>query len=247
VDKFQEFVEDDEDDTLLFERLQQNALENCPNPGRIGCPPHHVLAGFVATPRKFTVADLNDLHIFQCAECTRELMGLRQHREMQLRRRTILPWWTLPLSVGHVIAVCIAFAVLALTVAIVRNQMLRSQSSQSVAEAGIQKTVDLSTDGVLRGITETEQGRPIVLVRTRTNLHLILPYYSAGGAYRVMLVGQRNLESSVAAADGFAVAVGSHTELNVILNLRQIATGNYYLATIAGKDKMPSFYAVHVE
>ncbi len=244
MDKFREFVEDDENDTLLFERLQQNALENCPNPDRIGCPPHRVLAGFVATPRNFTVADLNNLHVFQCAECTRELMELREHREMQLRRSITPPWWALRLGWRTVMAVGIAFAVLVAGAAIVRYQM---RSSQTVGEALVEKTVDLSAEGVARGITETEQAHPIVLARARNNLHLILPYFSAGGKYRVMLVRQRNIENSALASEGFAVAAGSHTELNVILDLRHFAAGPYYLALIADKDQAPCFYPVRVE
>ncbi len=247
MDKFREFVEDDENDTLLFERLQQNALQNCPNPHRVGCPPHRVLAGFVKTPGKFTPAELNDLHILECAECTRELMALRQRREMRLRKTASSPWWRLWLGWRHAMAVGIACAALVVSVVILRNQALRSRSSQSAGEATVSRTIDLSVDGISRGTAKAEQNPDILLDRARTRLHLILPYFSAGGKYRVMLVKQRDVNLSVVADRGSAVAVGSHTELDVVLDLRQIAAGVYYLATIADEDNTPYFYRVHVD
>lgn len=77
---FQDFLEDDDNDTALFERLQEQVLKNCPNPDRIGCPPHAILKTFVESPATVTPDDLNGLHIFKCAECTRELINLRRDR-----------------------------------------------------------------------------------------------------------------------------------------------------------------------
>ena len=79
--KFQEFLEDDDNDTALFERLQEQVLKNCPNPERVGCPPHAILEAFVESPAGRTLEDLNGLHILKCAECTRELIELRHKRE----------------------------------------------------------------------------------------------------------------------------------------------------------------------
>jgi hypothetical protein len=81
VAKHQPFLTDDENDTLLFEKLQQNALAHYPNPERVRCPGSTILERFSKSPRDVELADLNDLHIFKCAECTRELMELRQKRE----------------------------------------------------------------------------------------------------------------------------------------------------------------------
>jgi len=75
------FSNDDENDTLLFEKLEEHILAHYPNPQRIGCPDPAVLKKFADTPREVELPDLNDLHIFKCAECTRTLMELRQQRE----------------------------------------------------------------------------------------------------------------------------------------------------------------------
>ena len=78
VNEHQNFLEDD--DTTLFERLQQLVLDHCPNPERVGCPSPSVLRAFVKDPASATPAELNDLHILKCAECTRDLMELRKER-----------------------------------------------------------------------------------------------------------------------------------------------------------------------
>jgi hypothetical protein len=74
-------MNDDEDDTLLFERIQDYVLEHCPNPQRIGCPDHATLSTFVMFPGKLDLADPKYLHVLACAECTRELIELRRIRD----------------------------------------------------------------------------------------------------------------------------------------------------------------------
>ena len=71
---------DDENDTLLFEKLQEHVLAHYPNPERKGCPEPEVLKSLIDNPGDVTLAALNDLHIFKCAECTRLLMELREKK-----------------------------------------------------------------------------------------------------------------------------------------------------------------------
>jgi hypothetical protein len=72
-----------EDDSLLFEKLQQHVLAHYPNPERKGCPDPAVLKNLIDNPSDVTLAELNDLHIFKCAECTRLLMELRQEKRQR--------------------------------------------------------------------------------------------------------------------------------------------------------------------
>jgi hypothetical protein len=81
VSNVQAFMNDDEDDTLLFERIQDYVLEHCPNPQRIGCLDHATLSTFVMFPGKLDLADPKYLHVLACAECTRELIELRRIRD----------------------------------------------------------------------------------------------------------------------------------------------------------------------
>ena len=74
---------DNEEDSLLFEKLQKHVLTHYPNPERKGCPDPAVLRNLIDNPSDVTLAELNDLHIFKCAECTRLLMELRQKKEQR--------------------------------------------------------------------------------------------------------------------------------------------------------------------
>jgi hypothetical protein len=74
---------DDENDTLLFEKLQEHVLAHYPNPERKGCPDPAVLNSLIDDPGNVTLDALNDLHIFKCAECTRLLMELRQKKKQR--------------------------------------------------------------------------------------------------------------------------------------------------------------------
>jgi hypothetical protein len=83
VAEYRPFSNDDENDTLLFEKMQKYILAHYPNPDRIGCPDLMILEKLSCTPREVGLTDLNDLHIFKCAERTRTLMELRQLREQE--------------------------------------------------------------------------------------------------------------------------------------------------------------------
>jgi len=74
---------DDDNDTLLFEKLQEHVLAHYPNPERKGCPDPAVLKSLLDDPKDVTLAALNDLHVFKCAECTRLLMELRQKKKQR--------------------------------------------------------------------------------------------------------------------------------------------------------------------
>ena len=82
------FVRDDENDTLLFEKLQEHVLEHYPNPDRVGCLDRSTLIAFVEAPGKLDLEDPKYLHVFRCAECTRDLMELRRLREERIPSTT---------------------------------------------------------------------------------------------------------------------------------------------------------------
>jgi hypothetical protein len=83
VDERQSFLQDDDDDTLLFEKLQEHVLEKYPNPERIGCIDHATLKTWVNSPERLDLSDLKYLHVLKCADCTRVLIELRRLRNEQ--------------------------------------------------------------------------------------------------------------------------------------------------------------------
>ena len=83
MNKIHPFESDDKNDTHLFAEMQRYVLEHYPNPQRVGCLDHDTLKVYVEAPAKLDLSDPKYLHILQCAECTRELIGLRRAREAE--------------------------------------------------------------------------------------------------------------------------------------------------------------------
>ena len=83
MNKIHPFESDDKNDTHLFAEMQRYVLQHYPNPQRIGCLDHDALKLFVEAPARLDLSDPKYLHILECAECTRELIQLRESREAE--------------------------------------------------------------------------------------------------------------------------------------------------------------------
>lgn len=83
MSNFQKFMEDDENDTLTFERWEAYVVEHYFNPERAGCPGRETLQRFVDSPAQVSLQDLNDTHISRCRECLLELRELRVNRKVR--------------------------------------------------------------------------------------------------------------------------------------------------------------------
>jgi hypothetical protein len=228
VNSFRSFQEDDEDDTHLFSKAEEYVLKNHPNPDRVGCPGPATLRAFVDAPGKVELSELNDLHILQCAECTRDLIELRRQRARELKARPVgSSLWNWRFA-GIAASLCvIAFS---LFILYQRGRNERAASLSSAPSIAILATVDLSGDGVERG-TEISPPHAISLPSRLLNLHLLLPYYSPSGSYRIFLTKEKSVASLMASAEGIATADGPRTELTVEIDLRHVKAGSYFLGT----------------
>jgi hypothetical protein len=246
VNNHQNFLEDDDNDTALFERLQQQVLQNCPNPERIGCPSPSILRAFVEDPASVTPAELNDLHILKCAECTRDLMELRKNRES---RQTLesAPSRRRFRSVVHAAMVIAIWCGILVTAIIYRKGDLLGSRSTASKAVTVARTVDLSSYAATRGVEQPQQDHAISLPRATIDLDLILPYFSQPGRYRVMVAKERRAADAVASVAGTAETVGTRTELRVMLNLHDLPPGKYYLGTIEQSDGESSFYPLNLD
>ena len=91
VEKTQNQERDDENDSRLFEAIQDYILEHYPNPQRVGCLGDETLRRLVETPEQLDLGASKYLHVFKCAECTRELRDLRRQRETRIQRTASSP------------------------------------------------------------------------------------------------------------------------------------------------------------
>jgi hypothetical protein len=247
VSNFHHSVSDDENDTLLFDKMREDVLNNYPNPERIECFNRTILRTFVETPGKLDLSDRRYLHIFECAECTRELIELRHAREERLERTMDISspssrngWlrWMTSKPLPTVALLCAAAIIIA-----VSWRMYPARSTHATGtDLAVLETIDLSSRGVSRGVEQSLPVNPVSLPRKLVRLHLILPYFSPAGHYRITVGKEANIGQADVKGTSIAVAHGVHTELSVQLDLRDIAQGSYYLGTACAADGGSYFY-----
>jgi hypothetical protein len=246
VSKLPIFARDDENDTHLFNRWQELVVRHCPNPERIGCFDHETLRTFVESPEKLDLTDPKYIHVTECAECTLELQELRALRAERLRQasaRKTGPICSRWLGVTAIAASMVVVAIL--TVMSLRNHAGTSGNGPQ-DDVAVSAQVDLSADGAPRDAGQETPEPYISLPHRLIRLHLVLPYYSPTGTYRVTVVKDRNESSTRAEASGSAVAQGSRTEVQVTLDLRRVDPGKYYLGTANVGDGVPYYYPLTV-
>jgi hypothetical protein len=239
----QNFVRDDENDTLLFERLQEHVLEHYPNPDRVGCLDRVTLVAFVEAPGKLDLEDPMYLHVFRCAECTRDLMELRRLREERNRQAARRPsqrasrWWWYA-------GIAASVAVVAVLIGVSRKHYTNQPVETAQSEAPVSVSVDLSADGLARDGGGSDALAPVPLPRHVIDLRLVLPYYSPAGNYRVTVSRDKSQDQVEASGSVPATVQGSHTELRVRLDLRRLTPGSHYLGTTREGDGAPYYYPV---
>ncbi len=247
MDERQSFLQDDDDDTLLFEKLQEHVLEKYPNPERIGCIDHATLKTWVYSPQKLDLSDPKYLHVLKCAECTRELIELRKLRNEQSEHANIgVPFRHYPASnrrwavFASVILCCLAVAGV-----IYRRTHSVTTAAQVAESTPVAVTIDLSQAGTTRG-TDTTTVPAVVLPRRVDTAHVILPNFSPGGNYVVSVTTDRSGASEKATGRAVANVQGFHTDLTVALDLRSLPPGTYFLATTHEGDPASYFYPLTV-
>jgi hypothetical protein len=247
VDERQSFLQDDDDDTLLFEKLQEHVLEKYPNPERIGCIDHSTLKTWVYSPQKLDLSDPKYLHVLKCAECTRELIELRRLKNEQSEHANIgVAFHPGPVANWRR-AVFASVLLCCLAVAGVIYWRIHSVATpiQVAQSAPVAVTIDLSQAGTTRG-TDTTTVPAVILPRRVDTAHVILPNFSPGGNYVVSVTTNRSGASEKATGRAVANVQGFHTDLTVALDLRSLPPGTYFLATTHEGDPASYFYPLTV-
>jgi hypothetical protein len=240
VDGHQSFLQDDDDDSLLFEKLQEHVLERYPNPERKGCIDHATLETWVYSPRKLDLSDPKYLHVLKCAECTRELIELRKQRDAQRdaqignQAARLRNWRWAGLAAILVCAIALG------GVAYWRVHS-PSPSVATIPATPVALTIDLSQAGTTRG-GETSTVPPVALPRRVVAAHILLPYFSPAGKYVVSVTMDKDGSPAKAGGMGTANVNGFHADLSVTLDLRSLPQGTYYLATTHEGDRASYYY-----
>jgi hypothetical protein len=215
---------------------------------QVGCIDGATLKAWVFTPEKLDLSDPKYLHVLKCAECTRELIELRQLRnEQSARARIGVP--ARPISAANWRGVVFASVVLfGLAIAGVIYWRTHSEAppAQVAQSTPVAVTVDLSQAGTTRG-SEPSLAPVGVLPRRMVTAHMILPNFSPGGNYVVSVTTDRSASSEKAAGRAVARVQGFHADLTIALDLRSLPPGTYFLATTHEGDPASYYYPLAIK
>jgi len=235
------FPGNEDSDTELFKQIEQHVLDNYPNPDRIGCFTHEELREFVRHPEGFDFGDKKYLHLFRCAECTRDVKAIREDLKREFaagkaneqsvpassvrdnlqpppQRKPVLSYPTLFAT---------ALASLCLGGFLVWLAMARTSTAVPVPASETSQVIDLGAFSPAgSGVSPPAS---MVMIRQANEFLIELPVQSPAGTYHVAVVDSELKEK--ASSNGTTRPVGGgQLELPVTLNLASIPPGQYRLA-----------------
>lgn len=200
----------------LLDLLAKSALNDYPNPERIGCPGHEFLERLAFNRKTIPLSDPRLDHIVHCSPCFRELTDLRATAKRKRR--------------GAWIGVAIAAALILIGAGLWITGGLRSigllsgggTSSPMVAQ------IDLQNASRHRGVpSQSQQNGSSTIPRGRLELTILLPFGSDGGQYDVQIF--KEIGKPLITSSGNAVIGNGVTRLTLSVNTSSLSPGSYLL------------------
>jgi hypothetical protein len=201
----------------MLELLEEAALQDYPNPQRIGCPGTEFLKRLATNRRSIKLSDPALDHVARCSPCFSEFVQYRDRRKhSSISRRTAI-------AAGGTIIVAGAAA----TFRLMSN---RSKPANPNSDAYEDAEFDMLADSPTRGVTTASPStsNSQSLRRKRLNLHITLPFGSSEGNYEVQVMGPDDKPTGLKAS-GRAHIVNGKTLLTVRLDLRKLHAAAYKL------------------
>jgi hypothetical protein len=219
----------------LLDLFEQAALNDFPNPNRIGCPGPVFLRTVATDRRSISIRDERLNHITRCSPCFQEFVNFRDSAAKR-RKRT------------RAVATAGTIAALALGITLYEDRtrllsvlhLSRPPSSSEYVTAHL----DLKDWSIVRGVGEPppSRGRPgtLRLPHRKLALTITLPFATDAGEYQIQVLGENG--NSLASASGMAnIHPDGTTVLEVRLDLSNVASGMYRI----GIRRVPWDWTVH--
>ena len=217
-----------EEERRLLRLFEEAALQEFPNPARIGCSGKAFLRKLAFDRKSIRLSDERWQHVARCSPCFREFKAFQAEASAR-RLRTRL-------------ATAAVFVVVAVGTGII---FLRSSHPESGADNRlIVATLDLKDRALVRGSSNDGEGpKPdsLSLPRGKVSLDITLPLASEPGDYGVQLL--QDVNKPLRSAAGHAQINGGLTILSVRLDLAGLPEGRYLL----GLHRVPldwTYYSV---
>lgn len=200
------------------------------------CPDDSFLKRYAARPGSFSLSDPRVKHVTSCDHCLPALLHLRSTGAI---RRPV------PTRFFAIAGLCAACLIAGFFVANSWNRHSSVASNSPASEeasAVVDRTLDLTNYGTLRGAEEQPPKPPLRLPAALLHVNLILPRFSETGPYTIIVVAGREGTNRIAYATGTASIASNQTKLTVTLDLRRAKPGNYVLLTeLSGQDDWFSY------
>lgn len=194
------------------------------------CLENSFLSAYAGKPVEFSLSDPRVEHVLSCNHCFPRLLDIRDAGTPNVHpaRRYV-----------ELATVGLACLFVGLFVVSVWNR--RRPLAVEARRAAVSRTLDLFSYGTYLG-EEGGKQPPLVLTAALLKLELILPRLSEPGMYSVTVAADRTGRGRIAFAEAAAISSDQKTVLNVPLDLRAAAPGNYFLSIeLQGEDAADSY------
>ena len=196
------------------------------------CPDEEFLRGLAKRSRAISLSDARIDHAATCPTCMSRIVALRDENVERNGK--------------------LAYAVAATACFIVVASMLgwfhfRHNHPQTMALVQpVSKTVDLWNAGTDRG----EQPGPLQSVELPAavvRLTVILPRFSPSGEYLIAVTRKEDGTGLVAEGLVPTIAAGQQEKVSVVLDLRRVTAGAYFLSTTHEQDQAAYYYPLQIK
>jgi hypothetical protein len=204
----------------LLDLLSESALNDYPNPERIGCPGEVFLRQLATDRKSVPIRDPRLDHVLHCSPCFREFTAFRAKQERSSQR-------------GHkgilfaLAAAAILIVAMAIWIAYTRGNRNRTPDTNTNATP-IVAQIDLQDRSIMRGApTSPEARQPLHIPRGQLRLTVLLPFGSDAGTYEVQIL--QDVQKPLVTAAGHADIEDGVTKLSVRINTSSLSRGKYML------------------
>lgn len=212
--------------------IEQAYLYGHPNPKRIDCPDNDVLRGLAN--KQLPISHPARKHIVRCSPCWREFREFEQRPAAQSKRRRWIP------ITG--VAACLVAGIFITT----NVNLRRSRSDQISHSAPVQRSVDLWNGDTFRGSVDFAQIQTVVLPLAPVQLRVVLPRFSRQGSYDIAICSERNVKSAIVKSSAVTTQHDGKQIVTVLLDIRRVRRGTYWLSTRHDHDDASYYYPVKV-